>query len=407
MNNIFKRTALAMAVAATFGVAQADEASTKGGIKVKSDDGQFVGEFGGRMHLDANFFSDDGDYSNENGTDFRRLRLQGKATMYGQYEGFIQMDFGTGRNANSNSSVTIKDAYLAYSGWGPGKLYFGNVKIPMGLEELTSSNYITFMERSMVNEAVNPTHRRGVQYAGSTGNVSYAAMAYGGDNRANSTATAASTSAAMGVGGRVTFTPIKDKVSVLHLGLSLANESDVNNLSNTIGTRYETRLADAQNVLDFPGSSALADVGDIMRYGVEAAYVNGPLSLQTEYMVADIDSETGGDPELSGYYAFASYFLTGESRPYKASTGTFDRVKPIDKSGAWELALRYSTLEGESDLDTVAQREAKNITAGLNWYLNPQVRFMFNLSQAEVEEKVGTAIEGDPMTVAVRAQFDF
>jgi phosphate-selective porin OprO/OprP len=404
MNGLFKKTALALAAASicAAGTASGDEASTKGGIKVKSDDGQFVGEFGGRLHVDAYAFSDDGDIENESGTDFRRLRLQGKATMYGQYEGFIQIDFGTGRSSGTGSSTTVKDAYLAYSGLGPGKLYVGQVKVPMGLEELTSSNYITFIERSSAINAVAPTHKRGVAYHGSTGNMTYAGMLYGQGVK-NSGAV---DNEGFGAGGRLTWTPIKDKTKVLHLGASAANEFNVEGFGD-VSTRYEANLADSQTVLDFPAT--LTDAEDLTRYGLEGAFVSGPLSLQAEYLNAQADSVTGGDPEVGGFYVMGSYFLTGETRPYKASAGVFDRVKPNGKGGAWEVALRYSELEGESDVVSVGLGEANNTTLGLNWYANPQVRFMLNLMKADIDvlSAGGTRTRGEPETIALRAQFDF
>ena len=39
----------------------------------------------------------------------------------------------------------------------------------------------------------------------------------------------------------------------------------------------------------------------------------------------------GSDPDFSSWYVFGSGFLTGEHRPYKASSGTFSRVKPARK----------------------------------------------------------------------------
>jgi phosphate-selective porin OprO and OprP len=412
MNNLFKKTAIALAIASGFGTSavMADEASTKGGIKVKSDDGQFVGQIGGRMHLDVNEFSNDGTTSNESGTDFRRLRLEAKGTMFGVWEGKIQMDFGTGRSSGISSSTTVKDAYLAYTGWGPGTTYFGQTKVPMGLDELTSSNSITFMERAMVMDAVAPNHRRGVQYAGSTGNSSYQAMVYAGDDRLNNDAATATvdTSASAGLAGRWTFTPIKDKTQVLHLGISGAKEEG-GEAFNDVSTRYEARLAEPVKVLDVPGATnAINDADGITRLGLEAAYVTGPFSVQAEYLKASVDSALAGDPEVSGHYVALSYFLTGETRPYKASAGVFDRVKPEAKSGAWEATLRHSSLKGESDLVTVLTGEVDNITAGLTYYANPQVRFMFNLSQADLDDTAaGAAVNGSPRTIAARAQFDF
>lgn len=86
-----------------------------------------------------------------------------------------------------------------------------------------------------------------------------------------------------------------------------------------------------------------------MMYGLEFASVLGPVSVQGEYFSADISRE-GLDPDLdfSGWYAYASWFLTGESRVYKAKKGKFDRVTPrgiVGKGGigAWEVGLRFST----------------------------------------------------------------
>ena len=107
MNALFKRTAIALAAIAgglTAASVHAADVDTKGGIKVKSDDGQFVGELGGRMHLDAVFFQDDDDPAapdNDNDVYFRRLRMQAKGTMYGVWEGMIQVDFRNGGNGDA------------------------------------------------------------------------------------------------------------------------------------------------------------------------------------------------------------------------------------------------------------------------------------------------------------------
>lgn len=57
----------------------------------------------------------------------------------------------------------------------------------------------------------------------------------------------------------------------------------------------------------------------------------GPWSLQGEYMLSNVNRESGSDPLFSGWYALATYYtLTGEARPYSAASGTFSaRIRAI------------------------------------------------------------------------------
>ena len=64
--------------------------------------------------------------------------------------------------------------------------------------------------------------------------------------------------------------------------------------------------------------------------GAELAFVYGPLSFQSEYYVNYINRITGADCKAQGAYAYVSYFLTGENRPYDRTRGIFGRVKPYE-----------------------------------------------------------------------------
>ena len=139
--------------------------------------------------------------------------------------------------------------------------------------------------------------------------------------------------------------------------------------------------------------------------GLEIAGIVGPLWFAGEYVDADIDSPVSGNLAFDGYYVQVGYFLTGESRGYKASEAAFDRTKPnrnFDGSGgtgAWEVALRYSA----TDLDDRGARGGvlDGIAAGVNWYPNPVTRLMLNWVHTKREAA------GDADFLLIRAQIDF
>ncbi|MEO5355622.1 MAG: porin, partial [Magnetococcus sp. XQGC-1] len=62
-----------------------------------------------------------------------------------------------------------------------------------------------------------------------------------------------------------------------------------------------------------------------------------------------------------------------DSRPYDLSSAEFGPVHPSDKLGAFELALRYSTLDLNDEQASIKGGEADNITVALNWYVNNNI----------------------------------
>ena len=124
-------------------------------------------------------------------------------------------------------------------------------------------------------------------------------------------------------------------------------------------------------------------------FNAELAGVCGPFSAQAEYFGTAVDVSRAPGACLHGFYVQGSYFLTGEHRRYKTSSGTFDSVKPKRNFrqdggwGAWEVASRYSYV----DLSEGSLRGGSmmNGTVGLNWYLNPNVRISWNYIRSCLE----------------------
>ena len=83
------------------------------------------------------------------------------------------------------------------------------------------------------------------------------------------------------------------------------------------------------------------------------------------------------------------YFLTGEHENYNRKTGVFDRVTPAENSclvqtpcgpawgrGAWQIGARYDYLDLNNQ--GIDGGMLHNLTAGLNWFLNPNMKLQFN-----------------------------
>jgi phosphate-selective porin OprO/OprP len=383
-----QKNIIAVAVAAALSTAilpaQADvKVSTKGGLKVETDDGNYQFRAGGRIHLDAAFHDDDTS-DLKDGTKFRRARLFVDGVINKDWLFKAQYDF-------AENSVGAKDLYIKYKPWG---VTLGQFKQPLSLEELTSSNYITFIERASINNLAT-SRRVGLGYNTGADNYSFAASAYGRDVGDSTT-----DDEGFGVGGRLTFAPWASDTSAMHLGVAASMESpQLGDDTARFRARPEANV-DGARLID---TGSIADVDDITRYGIEAALVQGPFSLQAEYLAASLSRQNGNpDADFDGYYVFGSWFLTGESRPYDAKKGSFGRVKPSAKSGAWELAARYSSLDLTDG--AIDGGEMDNWTVGVNYYMNANARLMFNYVGVDSEM---AGVDNDPGIFLMRAQVDF
>ena len=189
----------------------------------------------------------------------------------------------------------------------------------------------------------------------------------------------------------------------LHLGAS-GNFEYANSGQITYRSRPESYLA--PYVIDTGAINASgASTAD-----VEVAWVNGPLSAQGEFIYSRVDPTSGGKLNFYGFYALASLYLTGESRPYDREEGDFKRLIPLrnfgfgEKSGwgALEIAARFSYTD-LTDGNVQGGRLAMLMTS-LNWYLRPQLKWMFEVGAGSVH---GSPSDGRMMLVQTRIGIDF
>lgn len=339
-------------------------------------------EVSGKIHLDyAFYFSDRLEFGDAG--ELRRAEFG--------FEGLLQEDIAYDVGLDfAGGEVEIKDALLIFMGLPRGRVRVGQFKQPLSLVTLTSSTYLTFIGTPL--PATLATGRRlGVGYFIGSGAYTLAVSGYGQNLNYEGK------EEGLGVGARLTFAPINRPKRVLHFGIAAAWEQ-APDAADTVAfsARPEAHTTDIRLVRTGP----ITGVDSLKRFGLEAAGVWGPFSLQGEILRVNVSRRTGPDVTAQGWYLFASYFLTGESRPY--DQGVFGRVHPIADTGAWEIALRYSSL----DLSDGAMRggEEQNITLGLNYYLTSHLKFQMNYTRVDSQRR---GFSADPAILQFRVAFDF
>ena len=302
----------------------------------------------------------------------------------------LQVDFANVRD--------IKDEWIRFKNIPLiGHFTVGHIKEPFSLEELTSLSAITFMERALPTLAFTPGRNMGItrQSPAFDQRMTWAVGAFlntGSFGTVGDSSDQLSEANGWDFTGRITGLPhYEDRGRrLLHLGLSYTHQVRGDAISDAqveFRARPESRLTDDR----------LVDTGEFSTnwqgmISPELAMVSGPFSFQGETCLTYVDRDTGGNPWFWGFYLFGSYFLTGENRNYETSKAVFSQVKPNrnfhfggEGWGALELALRFSYLD-LNDAGINGGRE-HNITAGLNWYLTPDTRFMFNCIRARVKDR--------------------
>lgn len=406
------------------------------GLEIDAGDGKFKVAIGGRLQIDSEVNFNDRFRNSSNNRNFlddgigmRRARMHMEGTFYKYTDFKFEYDFvrgGTNNNPGINGGG-ITDAWLRFNYLDPFSITMGQFKEPISLESVTSNRYLTFLERNYASnafvESANP-YKLGIAFNyyaprfTTTMGLITEPINFGGNVSGNTTASSTTGSTVDQLGnanrggsvgsvsweaiGRVTILPwFKDPAHFLHVGAAGAYR-DLNNtynLDNTLrsnplsfgsqaGDVDRTNLVSTGNLTTGALNSPTRRVLDhLTRVGGEAAFVYGPFSVQGEYMRTGLDGfGYGSRDHFTGFYGFASYFLTGESRPYNPKRGAFDRVMPFSNFspggglGAWEIAVRYHYLDLNSPATIAngAGGRMQGSTVALNWYLNPHVRLMAN-----------------------------
>jgi phosphate-selective porin OprO/OprP len=150
----------------------------------------------------------------------------------------------------------------------------------------------------------------------------------------------------------------------------------------------------------------------------------GPLTAGAEFLSWSLSNVSGtlptgskgplGNLFLWGYYAEVLVFLTpGDHQPVNRVIPGYDRVVPVENfswtrngfngTGAWEVGLRLDHVNLDSGRLQAGRLDS--LTAGLNWYLNPNARFMFDY--VYTYRNLLSTTSGTFHALGVRVHFDF
>jgi len=295
-------------------------------------------------------------------------------TLYKHFEFKTQISLARRKIEAEDAFIGLTDIPIV------GHVRLGHFKEPFGLEAGTSSRVVTFMERSAPNEAFVAGRNIGIMARNAVWDdrMTWAVGVFRDTDRFLD----GEVNRGLHVGGRLTALPLYEEKGrrLVHLGVDYSHR-DLGVSTTRFRSRSESHLV--PRIVDT--GRLLANAVDVL--GVEAAWVHGPFSLQGEYFHAFVNRHYGHDLEFNGLYAQASYFLTGEHRPYKKGSGVFNAITPTKNFGdngglgAWEVAARYTYFD-LNDADIRGGR-MNDLTIGLNWYSNRNMRVFWNYVLAD------------------------
>jgi phosphate-selective porin OprO/OprP len=429
---------------------------------VKEKDGSFTLESAngrnsigltGRMHFDYR----DSDIDGRGELGGGRTDDRDTASLADQFElrrarigvkGKFAKDFKYEIVTNLPGTASLDVGFLDFAKYEQVQVRVGKFKQPFGLEELISSNNISMMERSYLDQTV-PGKKQGLQIMGTprTG-MTYAASVF----QQNDTERDMSADGKSSMAGRATlnFAEIMgNKEMVVHVGIAGLDSTYAIGTSSTSQTSSTIAASDTQRGSISSFRSAGRGLNNIFRgqvngeacnaaivaascpseyqaqvkqraYGLEGIFATGPFKLMGEYSDGDYKGTQGANAvsyDTKTYYLETGYFITGEKYADSYKGGVFSSFKPknefdLDKGnlGAIELAFRaegfdvdnsqvsggrlqgnlsqYSSGKTNEYSASGATSGAKTYTAGIRWILNPNMIIKANYAQTNLDNNL-------------------
>lgn len=324
--------------------------------------------------------ADDGSFRFSNGVSIRHARFGIKATLFEKWFAELDVDF-------AYNEVEIKDMYIGYQFNPHWSVKAGNFKEPMSMERLTSSKYLSQLERPMPVEAFAAGRRLGAAFTGWGNHWWVSAGVFGRQvdiiqkekNRGND---------GLGFTGRVAASPVANDNFTLHLGAyaTWRKPDMTGSKDRTVEFRtFPEGRVDRRRFI----RTEIKNVKDYGTVGLELGARYDKLLVYGEYLFTTLrrykyDGKERVDLKnatFNGWYVTGSYMILGNQRRYAPDDAEFGPMDVCRKGGNLEVSARVSTLNLNDVHDPSAAilgGRGYNYTAAINWYPVRNVMVGFN-----------------------------
>jgi phosphate-selective porin OprO/OprP len=420
------------------------------GAVMESADKTFRLHVGGRFDFDSTVYHQTTTlpFDLQDGSDMRRARLRADGSIGENIDFVTEVNFANIQDVTNEDTTTLigsvglTDFYATFKNVPLlQNVRIGHFKEPIGLEHLTSSNNWYYMERSSGHDAfLQPFNFvNGIEAFNTwcddriTGAIAFTQVgketitpfAFGAGNGQTA------------VTGRLTCLPIYEDEGrrLLHLGIGYSVSGTDNNNFTTANRPLVRAGAGSQQVPNIIATGSFFTNSPVQFVDAEFAAVRGRYSLSAEYEVVEghnvfgalnngIFSDPRGDVTYQALYVETGFFLNPDDyrrfdkrqavwgRQYAAPCGAdqphsmwlFDH-RPV------QLICRYTYLDlasGNPVLTSSSGVQAgweNDVTAGVDWYINPQVHFIVNYVYTHLTYVNNTG--GDFNGLGCRLHLDF
>ena len=348
-------------------------------LNFTSEDGSYHFWMDNRVQMDAAVFSNDVLNPIGNGITIRRARIAFKAVLWNNWYAEVDLDF-------SGSTVEMKDMYIGYIFDNQNLiLRAGHFRENFGMETITTSRYLTFMERSFISKMDASRHLGfAAQHWGNRYNL-IGGIHFNTQGDFEEVEWSQDQNKDLGIDegysltGRAVFRPIYDEDKVLHIGAAGTFRTPKTETEFPNMFRYSTRSHTSINRKKYLDTDDILDVDNEVAYDLELAGAFKNFMFQGEYKNYMVNRR--GDLEtvnLDGFYIQAGYLLFGGRYNYNRADGEFTRLTRGKDFGELEIALRYDYVNANDFDANVYGGSAEGYGLGLNYYFNPNVKVMLN-----------------------------